>query len=116
MIRLAASPNKFGVLNRSNEGLFQIGYTSRFRAMYQRQFCTGDDVLLILRQLVGDWNQDGSLHARELDAPVCTYRIQEHNAVLRLPAARANKLTAAAAGAAAQIRPLREHGHRAEGG
>ncbi len=70
MTRLGASHGKVGTLNRSNEGLLQVGDRRHFLVMDARQFCTVGDVLPILQQSRARWTQDASFYVGGGDTPV----------------------------------------------
>jgi DNA-binding IclR family transcriptional regulator len=82
ILRLAASLERFGYLNRSEDGLFRLGPSLwRLGSTYRRGFDLGEVIRPELRRLVAATGETASFYVREGDERVCLYRENSPQAI-----------------------------------
>jgi DNA-binding IclR family transcriptional regulator len=75
ILRLAASLERFGYLNREADGRFRLGSSLyRLGNQYQRAFNLADYVRPVLRELVEETQETAAFYIRDGDRRVCLYR------------------------------------------
>ncbi len=76
VLRLAASLERAGCLQRSDAGSYRLGPTLfRLGARYQASFNLGDHVMPVLERLSAATGESASLYVREGDVRVCLHRV-----------------------------------------
>ena len=76
VLRLAASLERAGCLQRTDAGAFRLGPTLfRLGARYQASFQLGDHVMPVLERLSTATGESASLYVREADVRVCLHRV-----------------------------------------
>jgi DNA-binding IclR family transcriptional regulator len=82
ILRLAASLERYGYLNRSEEGLFRLGPSLwRLGSIYRRGFDLGEQIRPELRRLVEATGETASFYVRERNERVCLYRENSSHAI-----------------------------------
>lgn len=75
-LRLAASLERGGCLQRSGDGAYRLGPTlMRLGARYQASFRLEDHVMPVLERLSAATGESASLYVREGDVRVCLHRV-----------------------------------------
>jgi DNA-binding IclR family transcriptional regulator len=75
ILRLAASLERFGYLNRGIDGRFRLGPTLwRLGVQYQNAFNLADYVRPVLRELVAATGETAAFYVREGERRICLYR------------------------------------------
>jgi DNA-binding IclR family transcriptional regulator len=75
ILRLAASLERFGYLNRGVDGRFRLGPTLwRLGVQYQNAFNLADYVRPVLQELVAATGETAAFYVREGDRRICLYR------------------------------------------
>jgi DNA-binding IclR family transcriptional regulator len=75
ILRLAASLDRFGYLNRGADGRFRLGPTLwRLGVQYQNAFNLADYVRPILQELVAATGETAAFYVREGERRICLYR------------------------------------------
>jgi DNA-binding IclR family transcriptional regulator len=75
ILRLAASLQRMGYLNRDREGWFRLGPTLwRLGSLYQRSFHLADYVRPVLAELSAATSETTAFYVREGDRRICLYR------------------------------------------
>lgn len=75
ILRLAASLQRYGYLDRGEDGLFHLGPSLwRLGSLYRRGFDLGDAIRPELRRLVEITGETASYYVREGERRVCLYR------------------------------------------
>ncbi len=76
VLRLAASLERAGCLQRSGDGAYRLGPALfRLGARYQASFHLGDHVMPVLERLSAATGESASLYVREGDVRVCLHRV-----------------------------------------
>jgi len=76
VLRLAASLERAGCLQRSDAGAYRLGPALfRLGARYQASFQLGDHVMPVLERLSAATGESASLYVREGDVRVCLHRV-----------------------------------------
>jgi DNA-binding IclR family transcriptional regulator len=84
IIRLIASLEKTGCMNRLAHGAYALGPSLlRYGSLYQSSFHLSDHLLPILRDLVRQCGETAAFFVRDGDMRICLHRI-ESNSALRL--------------------------------
>jgi len=84
IIRLAASLEKAGCMNRRAHGEYALGPALlRYGSIYQSSFHLADRLIPVLRNLVRETGETAAFFVRDGDMRVCLHRI-ESNSALRL--------------------------------
>lgn len=82
ILRLAASLERFGYLNRDGDGQFRLGPTLwRLGVLYQNAFDLADYVRPVLRQVVDEVGETAAFYVREGDRRICLYRVNSPRTV-----------------------------------
>ena len=82
ILRLAASLERYGYLNRSEDGLYRLGPSLwRLGSIYRRNFDQGEQIRPELRRLVEATGETASFYVREGDERVCLYRENSRHAI-----------------------------------
>lgn len=82
ILRLAASLERYGYLNRSEDGLYRLGPSLwRLGSIYRRGFDLGEQIRPELRRLVEATGETASFYVREGDERVCLYRENSPHAI-----------------------------------
>jgi len=76
VLRLAASLERAGCLQRTSQGAYRLGPTlARLGARYQATFRLGDHVMPVLERLAATTGESASLYVREGEVRVCLHRV-----------------------------------------
>lgn len=76
VLRLAASLERAGCVQRSGAGAYRLGPTLfRLGARYQASFQLGDHVVPVLERLAATTGESASLYVRDGDVRVCLHRV-----------------------------------------
>ena len=82
VLRLAKSLEKFGYLQRTEEGLYRLGSKVFYLgSIYQRNFRTSELVPPVLRRLTEELKEGASFYVREDDQRVCLHRVEASRSV-----------------------------------
>ena len=82
ILRLAASLERYGYMNRSEDGLYRLGPSLwRLGSIYRRSFDQGEQIRPELRRLVEATGETASFYVREGDERVCLYRENSPHAI-----------------------------------
>lgn len=81
-LRLAESLEKFGYLQRMQDGTYQLGAKPlRLGSLYQRQFRTSDYVPPVLREVVTALGEGASFYIRDGSNRVCLHKVESKKAI-----------------------------------
>jgi len=82
ILRLAGSMERYGYLQRDEDGRFRLGPTVvRLGALYRREFQLSEHIRPVLRRLVDQTRESASFYVRDGETRVCLFRENSTQAI-----------------------------------